>query len=89
MAVLVTLYEYKSSFSMDRSPVRDGYPAYSIQEVDISNYQLMAYFPNTALIIVPHDHTHLNPTPAPNPLIAFGHERSHEFPSAGIAEGEC
>ena len=88
MAVLVTLYECKSSRSMDRSPVRDGYPAYSIQEVDISNYQLTAYFPNTALIIVPHDQTHPNPTPAPSPLIAFGHERFHGFPLAGIAGGK-
>lgn len=77
MAVLVTLLECKSSLSMDRSPVLDGYPAYSIQEVDISNYQFTAYFPNTALITVPHDHTHPNPTTAPGPFIAFGYERFH------------
>ena len=89
MAVLLALYECKSSLSMDRSPVRDGCPAYSTQEVDISNYPFTAYFPNTALIIVPHDHTRTNPTPAPSLFIAFGYERFHGFPLAGIAGGMC
>ena len=69
MAVLVTLLECKSSLSMDRSPVWAGCPTYPYTGSRYQHYQLTAYFPNLALIIVPHDHTHPNPTPAPGSLL--------------------
>ena len=77
MAVLITLLECKSSLSMDRSPLWDVYPAYPHTGSRYQHEQLTAYFPNLALIIVPHDHTHPNPSPAPGSFIAFGYEWFH------------
>lgn len=77
MAVLVTLLECKSSLSMDRSPVRDGYPAHSHTGSRYQHYQLTAYFPNLALMIVPT--TTRTPTLLQHPalLLHFGYERFH------------